>query len=336
MGFRFRKSVKIAPGVKMNFSKSGVSTSFGGKGVHYSINSKGKRTSTVSVPGTGISYSSTNSSRKSKEKEFEEFVPIPDKEPASAPKKKGCLFYILAFFAVCLALIMYPFVWIPALFVLIYFIIRKDAGHKKRNIIVIILIIITSFLVFMGNSSSDSDVDLEQINVAWEETSFDINDTVTLEVTPVPADAEIHKLSIADNSIAAATYEDGKATITFTGTGTEDISFIADDKISSNSETVTVIDETAEEQKRLEEETAAQKAEEERIAAEQAAQAEQERIAAEQAAQEQQATQEEMVWIPANGQKYHSRSGCSNMNSPTQITLSEAQALGYAACKRCY
>lgn len=32
MGLRFRRSVKILPGVRLNFSKSGVSTSIGGKG----------------------------------------------------------------------------------------------------------------------------------------------------------------------------------------------------------------------------------------------------------------------------------------------------------------
>ena len=32
MGFRFRKSVKICKGVKVNFSKSGASLSLGGRG----------------------------------------------------------------------------------------------------------------------------------------------------------------------------------------------------------------------------------------------------------------------------------------------------------------
>lgn len=48
---------------------------------------------------------------------------------------------------------------------------------------------------------------------------------------------------------------------------------------------------------------------------------------------------EQMVWIPNNGkadQKYHSRSGCSNMKTPKQITLSEAKAHGFEACKRCF
>lgn len=46
--------------------------------------------------------------------------------------------------------------------------------------------------------------------------------------------------------------------------------------------------------------------------------------------------QETMVWIPQSGSKYHSDPGCSNMESPTQVTLSQAQANGYTACKRCY
>lgn len=46
---------------------------------------------------------------------------------------------------------------------------------------------------------------------------------------------------------------------------------------------------------------------------------------------------ETMVWIPTNGgTKYHSKSSCSNMDNPQQVTLSEAQAKGFTACKRCY
>lgn len=66
MGLRFRKSVKIAPGVKLNFNKKSTGVTFGGKGVHYTVNSNGKSTSSVGIPGTGISYSSTSSSKKSK------------------------------------------------------------------------------------------------------------------------------------------------------------------------------------------------------------------------------------------------------------------------------
>lgn len=60
MGFRFRKSIKIAPGVKLNFNKKSTGITFGGKGFHYTVNSNGKRTKSVGVPGTGLYYTSTS------------------------------------------------------------------------------------------------------------------------------------------------------------------------------------------------------------------------------------------------------------------------------------
>ena len=56
MGFRFRRSVKIAPGIRLNFSKSGVSTSLGGRGATVNLSKRGTR-HTVGLPGTGVSYS---------------------------------------------------------------------------------------------------------------------------------------------------------------------------------------------------------------------------------------------------------------------------------------
>ena len=45
---------------------------------------------------------------------------------------------------------------------------------------------------------------------------------------------------------------------------------------------------------------------------------------------------ETMVWIPASGSKYHSKSSCSNMKNPSKVTKSYAIEMGYTACKRCY
>ena len=56
MGMRFRKSFKIAPGVKLNLSKRGIGVSAGVKGARVSLNSKGRVTKSVGIPGTGISY----------------------------------------------------------------------------------------------------------------------------------------------------------------------------------------------------------------------------------------------------------------------------------------
>lgn len=65
MGFRFRKSKKIAPGVRLNFGKKGVGVRFGGKGGGISFGPSGTRVS-ASIPGTGISYSSKLGGKKHK------------------------------------------------------------------------------------------------------------------------------------------------------------------------------------------------------------------------------------------------------------------------------
>ena len=43
-----------------------------------------------------------------------------------------------------------------------------------------------------------------------------------------------------------------------------------------------------------------------------------------------------MVWIPRTGSKYHSRSNCSKMKNPVQVTLQEAVSMGYTPCKVCH
>ncbi len=55
MGLRFRKRIKIFPGVWLNIGKNRISLSFGGKGVTTNVNSDGAKT-TIDLPGTGASY----------------------------------------------------------------------------------------------------------------------------------------------------------------------------------------------------------------------------------------------------------------------------------------
>lgn len=53
MGWRFRKRIKIAPGVNLNVSKNGVSTTIGGKGASINVGKNGTYLNT-GIPGTGI------------------------------------------------------------------------------------------------------------------------------------------------------------------------------------------------------------------------------------------------------------------------------------------
>ncbi|MGE4430518.1 MAG: DUF4236 domain-containing protein [Sphingobium sp.] len=56
MGWRFRRTVRIAPGIRVNISKSGFSTSLGGRGASVNFGPRGVR-QTVGMPGTGLSFS---------------------------------------------------------------------------------------------------------------------------------------------------------------------------------------------------------------------------------------------------------------------------------------
>ncbi len=46
---------------------------------------------------------------------------------------------------------------------------------------------------------------------------------------------------------------------------------------------------------------------------------------------------EYFVWIPTNGgKKYHTKSSCSNMKNPEQVSEKTAKSRGFDPCKRCH
>ena len=96
MGFRFRKSLKILPGIRLNISKSGLSTSLGGPGATVNISRKGTRR-TIGIPGSGLSYSSFSSHKSGEE-------PIAsDPQPTTGGRGCGCL-ALVGLFVVVLAM----------------------------------------------------------------------------------------------------------------------------------------------------------------------------------------------------------------------------------------
>ena len=61
MGFRFRRRLRLLPGLNLNFSKNGLSSlSIGGRGasLNVPIGRAGGTRATAGLPGTGLSYSS--------------------------------------------------------------------------------------------------------------------------------------------------------------------------------------------------------------------------------------------------------------------------------------
>ena len=78
MAIRFRKRIKIAPGLSVNIGKKGVtSVSIGGKGV--TLNTGGKRGTSVttSIPGTGLSANHKISGGRQRKPSTDENPPAP-------------------------------------------------------------------------------------------------------------------------------------------------------------------------------------------------------------------------------------------------------------------
>lgn len=59
MGFRARKSIKLAPGVRMTVTPKSVGLSAGPRGARISANTRGRVTQSVGIPGSGVSHVST-------------------------------------------------------------------------------------------------------------------------------------------------------------------------------------------------------------------------------------------------------------------------------------
>src|ERR1700680_4297906 len=57
MGFRLWRRIRVAPGITLNLSKSGLSTSIGHRGYHVTVG-HGHIRNTVGIPGTGMYWTS--------------------------------------------------------------------------------------------------------------------------------------------------------------------------------------------------------------------------------------------------------------------------------------
>lgn len=68
MGLRFRKSIKIVPGVRLNIGKKSVGVSAGVKGYRKSINSSGRVTTSIGTPVAGVSCVKTENFKTKKKK----------------------------------------------------------------------------------------------------------------------------------------------------------------------------------------------------------------------------------------------------------------------------
>lgn len=346
MGWRFHKSKKIAPGVRINFNKKSFSVTLGDKGIHRTISSNGKTTHSIGIPGTGLYYTSTstNSSKNSGDIE-NNMIGSSNSVPPDPPKKKtsclGCLGY---FFVILLAIALFRILWIACIPVIIYLIKHKDRKKRKLHLVISFIILLMSICVFCT-----SFIPINSISINSKSVTLDINSSKDLAYEFDPAASLNKKFEfISDNddivSISKSENDVRKVMLKSKKVSGSTIVYIRDKKsnVVSNKVKVTVIDKDAIKKEKQEKIAEQQKKEKQKQIAEQ--QKKEKQTATEQkepttTEQEKQATteqKEQQVWISSTGTKYHSDKYCSNMDNPSQVSLSNAKNRGYTACKRCY
>lgn len=101
------------------------------------------------------------------------------------------------------------------------------------------IVFATSLIIFIWLGSPS---ELNSISAEWGKEEFNIGDVTEVKITPSPSDAKIESLELSENNIADLEYKDGKAVITFTGSGNASLFFTANGEIKSSSKTITVID----------------------------------------------------------------------------------------------
>ena len=83
MGFRFRKSISIIPGVRINFGLWGMSATIGPRGASLNVGPRGTYAN-VGIPGTGLSSRTRLDSGTANEHAR---APLPDVRPDEVPER---------------------------------------------------------------------------------------------------------------------------------------------------------------------------------------------------------------------------------------------------------
>lgn len=327
MGFRFRKSVKIAPGVRLNIGKKSVGISAGVKGARVSVNSSGRKTTTVGLPGTGLSYSKTEKIGGSKtsthSSSSNNAQPIrPDLQPAQPQeekKKKGCC-----------GCAVYAFIALLIIGALGSCIGGTEDKDKQTD----------------TGDGTQAAVITQLTQTSDAVTEIDLGSSQTLTYTVDPSDFEMTADAVyattSDSDVLTVSAEclsdPARVEVTLTGkaAGIANYTIRAAEGDAQQTGQITVHDQAAEqaaaeaEAKAKAEQEAAEKAAAEKAAQEQAAA---EAAAAQQAAQEQAAAQQsETVYITPSGKRWHRSASCAGKNARA-VTMDQVGSR--TPCQKC-
>lgn len=312
MGMRYRKSIGLGKGVRLNVGKGSLGISAGVKGAHVSVNSKRGVTTSVGAPGTGVSYAKTTGWGSSGA----------DGGPGGPPKKKRhslAIIGLVVLLCICVVYVLAHMEEVPS---------TTDRSAPPPTVSTSANTgtdsdtsapgaTTTDVNITTGSQAAPIDVIADGVETYLEGLGYPVSSTRKVaDHSRVECVVTVPGLSDSDGIAKPANWSDVQTDLVSLAAGAQ--SAVTD----QGDYTVLVYVQSANGDNLLAADSSKVIYDKFQAAADTAA-------AKDQAA-------EKTVYVSATGSKYHSKPDCGNMSSATEITLSEAQSRGLTACSRCW
>ena len=347
MGMRYRKSIGLGKGVRLNVGKGSLGISAGVKGAHVSVNSKRGVTTSVGAPGTGVSYSKTTGwGSKSKADSTRDYEPdtdlkaldddtdtgyTPSYHSPTQPSHPGGIkppsnkLVKIAVWAIILSAFVIVFIWLQS-----FLSGGSDApAHPAQSTVSTSAdtgtdgdtsapgSTTTDVTITQGSQAAPIDVIADGVETYLEGLGYPVSSIRKVsDHNRVECVVTVPGLIDSDGSAKPANWSDVQTDLVSLAAGAQ--SAVTD----QGDYTVLVYVQSANGDNLLAADSSKVIYDKFQAAADTAA-------ANNPAA-------EKTVYVSATGSKYHSKPDCGNMSSAKEITLSEAQSRGLTACSRCW
>lgn len=333
MGMRYRKSIGLGKGVRLNVGKGSLGISAGVKGAHVSVNSKRGVTTSVGAPGTGVSYSKT---RGWGGKGAESDAGMPCTETSGwggngagsgdgGPKPPSNKLVRIAVWAIIISVLIIAFCGIysflsgggsdaPAHPAQSAVSTSADTGTGDASSAPGATT--TDVTITQGSQAAPIDVIASGVETYLEGMGYPVSSTRKVsDHNRVECVVTVPGLSDSDGSAKPANWSDVQTDLVSLAAGAQ--SAVTD----QGDYTVLVYVQSANGDNLLAADSSQVIYDKFQTAADAAAK---------------NTAAEKTVYVSATGSKYHSKPDCGNMSSAKEITLSEAQSRGLTACSRCW
>lgn len=346
MGMRYRKSIGLGKGVRLNVGKGSLGISAGVKGAHVSVNSKRGVTTSVGAPGTGVSYSKTTGwGSKSKADSTRDYEPDTDLEALdddtdtgytpsyhspTQPSQPGGIkppsnkLVIIAVWAIILSVFVIVFIGLQS-----FLSSGSDTpAHPAQSTVSTSDdtgtdgdtsapgATTTDVTITQGSQAAPIDVIADGVTAYLEGRGYPVSSTRKVaDHSRVECVVTVPGLSDSDGSSKPANWSDVQTDLVSLAAGAQ--SAVTD----QGDYTVLVYVQSANGDNLLAADSSKVIYDKFQTAADSAVK---------------NTAAEKTVYVSATGSKYHSKPDCGNMSSATEITLSEAQSRGLTACSRCW